>query len=91
MKCLWGPLDAEKVWDTNGINGVYRFLKRSWYLITGDSHDEQMVRPGIAAKRLSTGLEEVEKALHKALKAVTQELEQLKFKHGYCSHDDLFK
>ncbi len=29
-----GPLEATKPWNTKGVEGVYRFLKRSWRMIT---------------------------------------------------------
>ncbi|MHB9139772.1 MAG: leucine--tRNA ligase [Victivallaceae bacterium] len=29
-----GPLEATKPWNTSGVEGVYRFLKRAWRLIT---------------------------------------------------------
>ena len=29
-----GPLEATKPWNTSGVEGVYRFLKRAWRLLT---------------------------------------------------------
>jgi len=31
-----GPLEQSKPWDTNGIDGVHRFLKRLWSLFYKD-------------------------------------------------------
>ncbi len=68
-----GPLDQGKVWDTNGINGLYRFLKRSWALVAGDS--EEGARPDLAA----AGDPDLDKALHRCLKQVGEDIEQLRF------------
>src|SRR4029077_12773548 len=38
-----GPLDQGKVWDTDSISGVHRFLRRSYLLVTGG--DEKGVKP----------------------------------------------
>jgi hypothetical protein len=35
-----GPLEAVKPWNTNGMDGVHRFLERAWRLGTGPVHED---------------------------------------------------
>lgn len=67
-----GPLDRDKPWSTNGIDGVRRFLDRVWRLAF-DEHTGQMV---IEDKEPST---ELNKVLHKTVKKVTEDIESLSF------------
>ena len=32
-----GPVEQSKPWDTNGIDGVHRFLKKLWLLATEET------------------------------------------------------
>jgi leucyl-tRNA synthetase len=34
-----GPIEQSKPWDTKGIEGVFRFLKKYWRLVVGDYED----------------------------------------------------
>ena len=34
-----GPVEQSKPWDTNGIDGCHRFLKKFWALYYGNSRD----------------------------------------------------
>lgn len=34
-----GPLEASKPWDTNGIDGVHKFLKKLWRLFHNDKNE----------------------------------------------------
>jgi leucyl-tRNA synthetase len=72
-----GPLDAGKVWDTNSISGVYRFLKRIWHLVTGEEHAEQEIRPELKSEK--TADPKIDRALHRCLKKVTEDIEGLNF------------
>lgn len=65
-----GPLEQAKPWDTQGINGVQGFLKKLWKLF--HQSGEFAVTEGDATK------EEL-KALHKALKKVTEDLNRYSF------------
>ena len=57
-----GPLEQSKPWDTNGIDGVHRFLKKFWGLFfKGD--DLQISDDQPTADEL--------KALHKLIKKVS--------------------
>jgi leucyl-tRNA synthetase len=68
-----GPLADGKVWDTHGINGVHRFLRRAWRLVTGNQ--EQGARKDFATEPDP----DVERALHRCLKKVEDDLEALGF------------
>lgn len=68
-----GPLAEGKVWDTHGINGVYRLLRRVWTLVCGA--EETGARRDLAAAPDPA----VEKALHRALKQVGDDIEGLRF------------
>jgi len=68
-----GPLDREKPWTDEGVQGVSRFLRRAWSLFVDD---EGALRAVIVP---SGGDPEVLKALHKTIKAVTHDIEHLLF------------
>lgn len=62
-----GPLEAVKPWNTKGVEGVYRFLKRSWRMITGAA---------IVDRELTA---DEARSLHTAIKKVTEDLESFGF------------
>ncbi len=65
-----GPLEQSKPWDTNGIDGVHRFLKKLWNLYwAGDS---VKVTDEAASK-------DEFKSLHKLIKKVTADIENFSF------------
>ena len=66
-----GPVEQSKPWDTNGIDGVYRFIKKFWSLFY-DRNGNYMVTDEPATK------EEL-KALHKLIKKVTGDIEQFSY------------
>lgn len=66
-----GPLEQSKPWDTNGIDGVHKFLKRLWrlfydrdgrLLVTDEAPDEKELR-----------------TLHKTIRKVTEDIENFSF------------
>lgn len=65
-----GPLEQSKPWDTNGIDGVHRFLKKLWNLYW--SGDNVKVTDEAASK------DEL-KSLHKLIKKVTVDIENFSF------------
>jgi len=67
-----GPLEAAKPWNTQDVPGVHRFLKRVWRMVAGD--DDQP--PLVAAVEAD---EHVEKALHRLIKKVGEDIEAMKF------------
>lgn len=66
-----GPVEQSKPWDTNGIDGVYRFIKKFWSLFY-DRNGNYMVTDEPATK------EEL-KSLHKLIKKVTSDIEQFSY------------
>jgi len=65
-----GPLEQSKPWDTNGIDGVHRFLKKLWSLFyTGD--ELAVTNTGATAEELKT--------LHKTIKKITYDIENFSF------------
>jgi leucyl-tRNA synthetase len=68
-----GPLDRDKPWTDEGVQGVHRFLKRTWALFINDE--------GTLNSRIveSGGDAAVEKALHATIKAVGGDIENLTF------------
>lgn len=63
-----GPLEQSKPWDTNGIDGVNRFIKKLWGLF--DKVDLQ--------NRVPASKQEL-KATHKLIKKVSQDIENFSF------------
>ncbi len=70
--CFLGPLDKDKPWSASGIDGVKRFLDRISRLVVN-----QETQACIATdSELPT---EVEKLLHKTIKKVSEDIENLSF------------
>ena len=59
-----GPVEQSKPWDTNGIDGCHRFLKKLWNLFDN----------AINATEPSAATKESLKSLHKLIKKVTQDI-----------------
>jgi len=66
-----GPLEQSKPWSTQGIEGVYRFLKKLWRLFY-DANGNLLVVDEPAPKP-------VLKALHKTIKKVAEDIENFSF------------
>ena len=66
-----GPVEQSKPWDTNGIDGCHRFLKKFWGLF----YD----REGNWLPNDATPTQEEEKSLHKLIKKVTGDIEQFSY------------
>lgn len=69
-----GPLEASKPWNTRAVDGVTRFLNRSYRLYA----DEDGFRSSLR-ERDRVGDPELEKALHRCIKKVTEDLESMSF------------
>lgn len=70
--CFMGPLDKDKAWAPTGIDGVKRFLDRITRLVV--SEDGQCI-----CDKSSSLPEDLEKLLHKTIKKVTVDIENLSF------------
>jgi leucyl-tRNA synthetase len=65
-----GPVEASKPWDTNGIDGVNRFLKRLWALFyKGDEMQLTDEKPSAEAL----------KSVHKLIKKVSGDIETFSY------------
>ena len=66
-----GPLEQSKPWDTNGIEGVFRFIRKVWRLF----HDEK------GEFRVSDEAPTVEefRVLHRTIKKVQEDIERFSF------------
>lgn len=65
-----GPLEQSKPWDTNGIDGVHRFLRKLWNLFYGK---------GSLSIDSSAPTKEELKSLHKLIKKVGSDIEGFSF------------
>ena len=61
-----GPVEASKPWDTNGIDGCFRFLKKFWKLYQQELNDEEPLKESL-------------KSVHKLIKKVTGDIEQFSY------------
>ena len=69
-----GPLEQDKPWDTNGIEGVFRFLRKFWKLYFTEEDEFVVSNEKPSAEEL--------KPLHKAIKKVTSDIERFSFNTG---------
>ena len=73
-----GPLEEGTEWATDGVSGCRRFLDRAWRLLVGD---EESGAPGKVVDGAGDGrpeLRDVERALHQAIKRVTEAVDNLR-------------
>ena len=77
-ECFIGPMEAGGLWQMNGVEGVHRFLERTWrlYFTTPKGEKSDVLNPALVTEGADA---ELEKALHKTIKKVTEDLEQLGF------------
>lgn len=66
-----GPLEQSKPWNTNGIEGVYKFLKKVWRLF----HNADLEVDVAEAEPTKAEY----KALHKIIKKVSEDVERFSF------------
>ncbi|CAK9236582.1 unnamed protein product [Sphagnum troendelagicum] len=74
-----GPLRETKIWSTNGVEGVHRFLGRAWRLVVG-----MPLVPGgsFPDRTLATDTQpsrEQLRTLHQCINKVTEEIEGMRF------------
>ena len=62
-----GPVEQSKPWDTNGIDGCHRFLKKFWNLCSSACCDDIATDENASKDEL--------KSLHKLIKKVSQDIE----------------
>lgn len=64
-----GPLEQSKPWNTNGIEGVYRFLRKLWRLFIDDNGHLQIIDGEPSKAEL--------KSLHRTIKKTQDDIENL--------------
>lgn len=67
-----GPVEASKPWDTNGIDGCHRFLKKLWGLVYENRTDKFLPNDNAPTP-------EQLKSVHKLIKKVTGDIEQFSY------------
>ncbi|PQQ12152.1 leucine--tRNA ligase chloroplastic/mitochondrial [Prunus yedoensis var. nudiflora] len=76
-----GPLRDSKTWNTSGIEGVHRFLGRTWRLIVGSPLSDGTFKDGTLVTDEDPTLEQL-RSLHKCIAKVTEEIEATRFNTG---------
>ena len=66
-----GPVEASKPWDTNGIDGCFRFLKKFWNLYWKKDSDSIVDDAPAKAESL--------KSVHKLIKKVSDDIEKFSY------------
>lgn len=66
-----GPVEQSKPWDTNGIDGCHRFLKKFWSLYSDKDGMKELADGEATAEEL--------KSVHKLIKKVTQDIEAFSY------------
>ena len=72
-----GPLEQSKPWNTNGIEGVFKFLRKFWRLFHTDSWEFKVSDAEPTKAEL--------KALHKIIKKVQEDIERFSFNTSVSS------
>lgn len=67
-----GPVEASKPWDTNGIDGCHRFLKKLWGLVYENRTDKFLPNDDVPTP-------EQLKSVHKLIKKVTGDIEHFSY------------
>ncbi|KAJ4842761.1 hypothetical protein Tsubulata_013382 [Turnera subulata] len=76
-----GPFRDSKTWSTSGIEGVYRFLGRTWRLIVGSPLPNDSFRDETVVTDEEPAFEQL-RALHRCIAKVTEEIEGTRFNTG---------
>ena len=71
-----GPLEAVKPWSMEGVSGVRNFLDRAWRMIVDAPAEQLQLNPAVEDVEPDT---EQARMLHRTIKAVTRDLDQMSF------------
>jgi len=66
-----GPVEVSKPWDTKGIEGVHRFLKKLWRLFADEQKGNLVVDQPATPEEL--------KVIHKAIKKIEEDTEKFSY------------
>jgi len=72
-----GPLEQSKPWNTNGIEGVFKFLRKFWRLFHNDAWEFGVNNAAPSKAEL--------KSLHKIIKKVEEDIERFSFNTSVSS------
>ncbi|RYE36051.1 MAG: leucine--tRNA ligase, partial [Sphingobacteriaceae bacterium] len=72
-----GPLEQSKPWNTNGIEGVFKFLRKFWKLFHDDAFNFRVINEAPTKAEL--------KSLHKIIKKVEDDVERFSFNTSVSS------
>lgn len=69
-----GPIEQSKPWDTKGIEGVFRFIKKFWRLFHNEKNKWEVSETEPTKNEL--------KILHKTIKKLREDIERFSFNTG---------
>ena len=72
-----GPVEISKPWDTKGIEGVHRFLKKFWRLYVDENKGLNLTDEAPTAAEL--------KVLHRTIRKIEEDTERFSFNTGVSS------
>ena len=72
-----GPLEQSKPWDTKGIEGVFRFIRKFWKLFHDENNNLSISEEAPTPVEL--------KILHKTIKKITEDIERFSFNTAVSS------
>ncbi|MGF7082470.1 leucine--tRNA ligase [Mucilaginibacter sp. UYCu711] len=72
-----GPLEQSKPWNTNGIEGVFKFLRKFWRLFHNEAWEFSVSNAGPTKAEL--------KSLHKIIRKVEEDIERFSFNTSVSS------
>ena len=75
-----GPLKDVKPWATKGVEGISRFLARVWRVAFRENQEgEWEINPKLAADAPEAAVRPVRKELHKTIRKVTEDINDMSF------------
>jgi leucyl-tRNA synthetase len=69
------PPEKDLEWDDADVEGQFRFLNRVWRLVTESAVGAQGLAPSSAAKPLTKAEKDLRRAIHTAIKEVSEDLQ----------------
>lgn len=76
-----GPLRDSKSWSTGGIEGVHRFLARTWRLIVGAPLSSGLYKDGTTVTDDKPTVDQLQ-YLHRCIAKVSEEIQETRFNTG---------
>ena len=77
-----GPPDKEKLWNEDGLAGIYKFLNRLWrivYDLVGQAGDQTLYDPTAAAEGAHANAMAMKRERHRVVGKVTADIERNNF------------